>query len=121
MAFQVSKIQSDGQGTGSSRYCLAVNLIYILHYRTGGKFRGWKISCNSRFCLRKFRGLIPPSTCIIFVSSATHEKREIKTTSKFSTRTVYHLQQNVSILSALFELLFLRDVLTIGHALALVM
>ncbi len=38
---------------------------------------------------RKFQVLIPPSTCIIFVSSATHEKCEIKNTSKFSTRMVY--------------------------------
>ncbi len=60
-----------------------------LIYRMGGKFRGWKISCNSRFCLKISRVLIPPSTCIIFVSSATHEKREIKNPSKFSTRTIY--------------------------------
>ncbi len=38
--------------------------------------------------LEILRVLIPPSTCIIYVSSATHEKHEIKNTSKFSTRTV---------------------------------
>ncbi len=38
--------------------------------------------------LENFAGSNSPSTCIIFVSLATHEKREIKNTSKFSTRTV---------------------------------
>ncbi len=57
------------------------------YYRTGGKFR----AIQDFALFRKIsRVLIPPSTCIIFVSS-THEKREIKNTSKFSTRTVYQL------------------------------
>ncbi len=30
---------------------LTTNLTWYMYYRTGGKFRGWKISCNSRFCL----------------------------------------------------------------------
>ncbi len=54
----------------------------LVVYRTGenfdgGKFRAIKILPY----LENFAVLIPPSTCIIFVSSATHEKREIKNTS----------------------------------------
>ena len=51
---------------------------------------GWKISCNSRFCLcliqKISRVVVIPPSCIIFVSSATHEKREIKNASNFSTK-----------------------------------
>ncbi len=38
--------------------------------------------------LENFAGINSTFMCIIFVSSATHEKCEIKNTSKFSTRTV---------------------------------
>ncbi len=59
------------------------------NYTRVENFEGGKFRAIPDFALfRKFRG--PTSTCIIFVSSATHEKREIKTTSKFSTRTVYY-------------------------------
>ncbi len=56
---------------------------------------GWKISRVENFVqfkilpyLENFAGINSTFHGIIFVSSATHEKREIKNTSKFSTRTV---------------------------------
>ncbi len=68
------------------KHTVAVDFHVIIllknRYRTGGKFR----AIQDFALFRKFRG--PPSTCVIFVSSATHEKREIKNTSKISTRTV---------------------------------
>ncbi len=66
-------------------HCFGDYFPITLHkYRTGRKFRGVENSVQFKIS----QALIPLSTCIIFVSSATHEKREIKNTSKFSTRTV---------------------------------
>ncbi len=62
---------------------LIVNTVRVENFE-GGKFRAFQILPY----LEIFAGINSTFQRIIFVLSATHEKREIKNTSKFSTRTV---------------------------------
>ncbi len=58
--------------------CTHTHLSYacLSQYRMGGNFRAIQ-DCVLN-CTKISWVVIPPSTCIIFVPSATHEKREIK-------------------------------------------
>ncbi len=51
-----TEVDEASNGSASNNTIINEQLIHtpsVLnnYYCTGGKFRGWKISCNSRFCL----------------------------------------------------------------------